>query len=113
MSNHNPRRFLLTGLTALAVGGAALLGPGVASADGPRPQPHGVVFIGGGASTGAVINGIWVPQGSPARPLIGTTYGGDGHDVVEREQLETFVDAPGWRAAGRQVRSRRCSRFYA
>jgi hypothetical protein len=91
MSNHNPKRFLFAGLTAIAVAGAAFLAPSVASADGgPRPQPHGV-FIGGGATTGAIIGAgagaaggyIWVPQGSP---------------VVEREQLgavRRFVDAPG------------------
>src|SRR5687768_12504177 len=84
MRNHNPKRFLLPAAAAIAMSAAAFLAPGVASADGPRPAPRGV-FIGGGAQTGAVINGIWVPQGSP---LIGTTYGGDGQQVVEREQLE-------------------------
>src|ERR1044072_5106839 len=87
MSHQNPTRFLITGLTAIAVTSAAFLAPAVASADGPKPQPHGV-FIGGGAQTGAIIGAgagaaggtcIWVPQGSP---------------VVKREQLG-FVDAPG------------------
>jgi hypothetical protein len=72
MSNHNPKRFLFAGLTAMAFGTATFLAPSVASADGPRPQPHGV-FIGGGAQTGAIIGAgagtaggkIWVPQGSP------------------------------------------------
>ena len=87
MSNHNPKRALFAGLTAIVVTSAAFLAPGVASADAPKPQPH-AVFIGGGAQTGAIIGAgagaaggacIWVPQGSP---------------VVEREQLG-FVDAPG------------------
>jgi hypothetical protein len=53
MQNHNPKRFIITTLAAVAVAGAALL-PGVASADGgPKPRPQGA-------------------------QILGTTYGGDG-----------------------------------
>ena len=74
MSNHNPKRLLVAGLSAVVIGAGVFLSPTGASADGPRPHAPGV-FIGGGAQTGAIINGMWVPQGSP---LLGTTYGGDG-----------------------------------
>jgi hypothetical protein len=54
MSNHNPKRLIITAIAAVAVAGAALL-PGIASADGgSKPRPHG-----------PAANGIWVPQGSP------------------------------------------------
>jgi hypothetical protein len=64
----NPfRRLLLPAIAALAVTGAAFLAPSAASADGPPIKgPQSAVFIGGGAQGGAVVNGIWVPQGSPA-----------------------------------------------
>ena len=41
MRHHNPKRFIITAVAAIAVAGAALL-PGVASADGgPKPRPQG------------------------------------------------------------------------